>query len=142
MIRLCIELFSYHYKPFQKLVPLLFQRYWEVISISHILKTHKKKNLITILLIFTNRLILLPIIGLITVLLLDYLGIMTDLCELFILFITFCTPSAITILDMAKQYQQQLEDVVSLMLFYGYILCIITLPVWMTIYLAIFQPKK
>ncbi|CAD8189285.1 unnamed protein product [Paramecium octaurelia] len=103
--------------------------------------TQKKENLITILQIVANRLILLPIIGLTTVICLDQIGIMTDLCELFILFITFCTPSAITILVMAKQYQQQLEDVVSLILFYGYILCIITLPVWMTIYLAIFQPK-
>ncbi|CAD8100567.1 unnamed protein product [Paramecium primaurelia] len=104
--------------------------------------TQKKENLITILLIVANRLILLPMIGLSTVLFLNWFGIMTDICELFILFITFCTPSAITILVMAKQYQQQLEDVVSLILFYGYILCIITLPVWMTIYLAIFQPKK
>ncbi|CAD8096678.1 unnamed protein product [Paramecium sonneborni] len=101
--------------------------------------TSNQEKISTILLIVSNRLLILPILGLITIMLLDQLSIMTDICQLFILFITFCTPSAINILVMAKQYQQKAEDVVSLILLYGYLLCIFTLPIWMTIYLAIFQ---
>ncbi|CAD8191799.1 unnamed protein product [Paramecium pentaurelia] len=99
----------------------------------------QQEKISTIIQIVANRLIFLPFLGLITILLLDKLSIMTDVCQLFILFITFCTPSAINILVMAKQYQQNAEDVVSLILLYGYLGCIFTLPIWMTIYLAIFQ---
>ncbi|KAM3131615.1 hypothetical protein pb186bvf_016279 [Paramecium bursaria] len=79
-----------------------------------------------------NRLIISPLVGLIVTWI--FKSILNP-CQSFVIFITFCTPSAINILVMAKQYTNNTEEIVSLILLYGYLGCVITLPIWMIIFL-------
>ncbi|CAD8191801.1 unnamed protein product [Paramecium pentaurelia] len=91
-----------------------------------------------ILYIVINRLLFMPIIGMIIVIIVYSQKIIDDKCQLFMLFLTFCTPSSINILLLAKQYLQSAEEIVTVILLYSYLLSIITLPLWMIIYLMIF----
>ncbi|CAD8167864.1 unnamed protein product [Paramecium pentaurelia] len=92
----------------------------------------------TILYIVFNRLLLMPIIGLLIVMFVHNQKIIDDQCQLFMLFLTFCTPPSINILLMAKQYLQSAEEIVAVILLNSYLLSIITLPLWMITYLMIF----
>ncbi|CAD8091659.1 unnamed protein product [Paramecium primaurelia] len=58
----------------------------------------------TILYIVINRLLFMPIIGMIIVIFVYNQKIIDDKSQLFMLFLTFCTPSSINILLLAKQY--------------------------------------
>ncbi|CAK87764.1 unnamed protein product (macronuclear) [Paramecium tetraurelia] len=92
----------------------------------------------SILYIVFNRILLMPIIGMIMVIFILSQNIIDDKCQLFMLFLTFCTPSSINILLLAKQYQQSAEELVATVLLHSYLLAIITLPLWMIIYLIVF----
>ncbi|CAD8155947.1 unnamed protein product [Paramecium octaurelia] len=92
----------------------------------------------TILCIVFNRLILMPIIGLFIAMFVHSQNIVNDQCQLFMLFLTFCTPSSINILMLAKQYLQSAEEIMTVILLTSYLLSLITLPLWMMTYLMIF----
>lgn len=88
----------------------------------------------TLWMITLNRLLILPFLGLAVLYLVRETGLVLNECHCFVLFILFCTPSAINILVMSKQYTDNTEEIVSMILLYGYLACIITLPFWMIVY--------
>ncbi|CAD8096680.1 unnamed protein product [Paramecium sonneborni] len=93
----------------------------------------------TILYIVFNRLLLMPILGLCVIIIVHTQNIIEDKCQLFMLFVTFCTPSSINILLLARQYLQEAEQIVAVILLNSYLLSIFTLPLWMITYLIMFK---
>ncbi|CAK76199.1 unnamed protein product (macronuclear) [Paramecium tetraurelia] len=92
----------------------------------------------TILYIAFNRLLLMPIIGIFIVIIVQSQKIINDQCQLFMIFLTFCTPPSINILMLAKQYLQSAEEIVAVILLNSYLISIITLPLWMITYMIFF----
>eukprot|EP01016_Furgasonia_blochmanni_P009651 TRINITY_DN14007_c0_g1_i1.p1 TRINITY_DN14007_c0_g1~~TRINITY_DN14007_c0_g1_i1.p1 ORF type:complete len:219 (-),score=41.68 TRINITY_DN14007_c0_g1_i1:144-743(-) len=85
------------------------------------------------------RLVLMPIAGVLTILAFYHLGFLKDPMLMFVIIITYATPSAINLLVISTQYQPDKTKDIAKTLVTGYVLNIMTLPIVIYLFLSCLQ---